>query len=92
MSGGHKTPGARVAAARAGRGFSQSELARAAQISRQALVQIETGGALPRVDTAVRIAQTLGTDVESLFAKDVETDIPVIRQGMTARPGVSQIC
>ena len=80
--GAEKNPGARVAAARAGRGFSQSELARAARISRQALFQIEAGGALPRVDTAVRIAQILGTDVESLFAKEAETDIPVSVEGL----------
>jgi molybdate-binding protein/DNA-binding XRE family transcriptional regulator len=84
VSGAEKNPGARVAAARAGRGLSQSELARAARISRQALFQIEAGGALPRVDTAVRIAQILGTDVESLFAKEVETDIPVSAEGLAA--------
>ena len=82
MSGAPKNPGARVAAARASRGLSQSELARAAQISRQALFQIEAGGSLPRVDTAVRIAQTLSIDVESLFAKEVETDIPVSAEGL----------
>ena len=79
-----KNPDGRVAAARARKGISQSELARAAQISRQALFQIEAGGAVPRVDTAVRIARILGTDVESLFGKDVETDIPVSVEGLAA--------
>lgn len=72
-----ESPGARISAARLRRGLSQADLARAAAISRQALFQIETGGALPRVDTAVRIARFLDMDVESLFGNEGETDIPV---------------
>ena len=72
-----ETAGGRVAAERARKGISRSDFARAVGISRQALFQIETRGALPRVDTAVRVAQILGTDVESLFGKGDESDIPV---------------
>ena len=69
--------GAGIVAARLRRGLTQADLARAAQISRQALFQIEAGGALPRVDTALRIARILDRDVESLFGKGDESDIVV---------------
>jgi putative molybdopterin biosynthesis protein len=46
--------------------WSLSELARRAGLSRQALLAVEQG-AVPRVDTAVRIAEALGTTVEDLL-------------------------
>lgn len=70
-----QSPGTKISAARLRRKLSQSDLARGAGISRQALFQIETGGALPRVDTAVRIARMLDMSVESLFGEGGETDI-----------------
>jgi transcriptional regulator with XRE-family HTH domain len=48
-------------------GWSLSELARRAGLSRQTLLAVEHG-TVPRVDTALRIAEALGTTVEALWA------------------------
>ncbi|MGH7906575.1 MAG: substrate-binding domain-containing protein [Candidatus Binataceae bacterium] len=48
-------------------GISQSELARRAGISRQALNAIESGAYQPGVETALKISRELGTTVERLF-------------------------
>src|ERR1700680_2002938 len=55
-------------AARIARGLSQSELAKRAGISRQALGAIESTTYLPSVSVALAIARELGATVESLFA------------------------
>lgn len=49
-------------------GFSQSDLAHAVGITRQALASIETRRSQPRVDLALRIAGVLGASVEDLFS------------------------
>src|SRR5579884_1514316 len=49
------------------RGLSQTELARRAGISRQALNAIETGVYQPGVQVAIKLARELGESVESLF-------------------------
>jgi putative molybdopterin biosynthesis protein len=59
----------RIREIRRRQGLSAAELARAAQISRQALFAIEQGH-MPRADTAVRLARALGVTVETLFAPD----------------------
>ncbi len=74
--------GSRIAAARTRKGLNQSELARAVEISRQSLFQIEAGSSLPRVDTALRIARVLDIDVESLFGGDSGSDISVAADGL----------
>ncbi len=53
--------------ARLEKGLSQSELARRAGVSRQALSAIEAGGYQPGVEVALRLARILGQSVESLF-------------------------
>src|SRR5258708_9174270 len=55
--------------ARTERSLTQTELARRAGISRQALGAIESGAYHPGVAIAIRIARELGTTVESLFGE-----------------------
>lgn len=49
-------------------GLTQATLARSVGLSRQAVVAIESGETVPRVDVALRIAKVLGVDVAVLFA------------------------
>jgi len=60
--------------ARAAIGLSQSELARRAGISRQALGAIETGLYQPNVNVALKLARELGTSVERLFGAAADED------------------
>src|SRR5208283_4584294 len=60
-----------LAQARIARDLTQTELARRAGISRQALGAIESGVYHPGVAIAIRLARELDTTVESLFG---ETD------------------
>lgn len=53
--------------ARSAMGISQSELARRAGISRQALSAIESGAYQPSVQVALNLAHALGRSVESIF-------------------------
>ena len=63
-----------VARARMARDLTQTELARRAGISRQALGAIESGAYHPGVAIAIRLARELGSTVESLFGEvDDET-------------------
>jgi molybdate-binding protein/DNA-binding XRE family transcriptional regulator len=55
--------------ARIARNLTQTELARRAGISRQALGAIESGAYHPGVAIAIRIARELGASVESLFGE-----------------------
>jgi molybdate-binding protein/DNA-binding XRE family transcriptional regulator len=57
----------RVKERREERGFSQLELARAAQLSRQTIGTIENGSSVPSVDVALRLSRALGCTVEHLF-------------------------
>jgi len=59
--------GQRLRQVRLSAGLSQSELARRAGISRQALSAIESGAYQPGVTVALRLAAELGTTVENLF-------------------------
>jgi putative molybdopterin biosynthesis protein len=60
--------------ARTERNLTQTELARRAGISRQALGAIESGAYHPGVTIAIRLARELGATVEALFGEpDAET-------------------
>ena len=61
--------GKRLARARTARDLTQTELARRAGISRQALGAIESGAYHPSVAIAIRLARELGASVESLFGE-----------------------
>ncbi|MGC4115972.1 MAG: substrate-binding domain-containing protein [Myxococcales bacterium] len=52
---------------RLARKLSQAELAGRVSLSRQALIAIESGAAVPGTDVALRLAQALGVRVETLF-------------------------
>src|SRR5208282_2794313 len=66
--------GKALAHARMTRDLTQTELARRAGISRQALGAIESGAYHPSVAIAIRLARELGASVESLFGEiDDET-------------------
>ncbi len=54
--------------------FTQAELADSVGVSRQTIVSIEGGDYAPSVYLALRIAETLGTTVENLFAIPKETN------------------
>src|SRR5260370_5020516 len=70
--------GKALASARMARNLTQTELARRAGISRQALGAIESGAYHPGVAIAIRLARELGTSVESLFGEiDNETSTVV---------------
>ncbi len=61
--------GKALARARMARGLTQTELARRAGISRQALGAIESGAYHPGVAIAIRLARELGESVETLFGE-----------------------
>lgn len=77
--------------ARTEAGLSQSELARRAGISRQALGAIEAGLYQPSVAVALGLARELGTTVESLFGGDATAHFSANwigdNAGTAARPG-----
>lgn len=56
-----------LADTRAERGLSQDQLANAAGVTRQTISSIETGQYCPSTVLALRLAEVLGTRVESLF-------------------------
>lgn len=47
--------------------MTQQELAAAAGISRQSIISIEKGRFLPSVETALRLAAALNTQIDQLF-------------------------
>ena len=74
--------GNRIRSARSARKMSQTELARRAAISRQALSAIESGVYQPSVSVALKLARELGDTVESLFA-----ELPFERIDAAVAPG-----
>lgn len=58
----------RVREHREARGWSQSVLAAAVQLSRQSIYAIEAGRTSPAVDVALKLSRVLGCAVEELFA------------------------
>lgn len=71
--------------------LTQSELAARAGVSRQLVAAVEAGRNAPAVDAALRLAQTLGTTVEALFAAPAGDDVPALgeplREGAALRIG-----
>jgi putative molybdopterin biosynthesis protein len=59
--------GARLRLARQARGFSQSQLARMARVSRQAVSAVEAGLSDPSLRVALALGRALGLTVEELF-------------------------
>ncbi len=59
--------GHRVAQARRRAGLTQPQLAERVGVGRATIARIEAGGTSPSVALALRIAQTLGEPVETLF-------------------------
>lgn len=59
--------GTRLRAARESAGLSQQDLAVRAGVSRQLVGAVEVGRHLPRVDSALALAEVLGVTVDSLF-------------------------
>jgi putative transcriptional regulator len=57
---------------RISRGFTQAELARRADISRQAVAAIEGGTYLPNVNVALKLARAFGATVEEIFGDEDE--------------------
>jgi DNA-binding XRE family transcriptional regulator len=64
-------------AARERAGLTQSDLARAAGLSRAAVGAVETGRHVPNVQAALELARVLGTTVETLFA-DADADATAV--------------
>jgi len=77
-------PAETIRETRAARGLTQSELARRAGISRQALSAVEAGAYQPSVAVALSLARELGTTVESLFASADSDDCRRIEARWTA--------
>jgi transcriptional regulator with XRE-family HTH domain len=81
----------RLRTAREQAGLTQSELARRAGVSRQLVAAAEGGLNAPAVDAALRLAQTLGTTVESLFLSPPGPVVPALggrlREGALLRIG-----
>jgi len=70
--------GARLRSARQARGFSQYQLARMAQVSRQAISAVEAGLSDPSLRVALTLARALGLTVEELFGPAMpEAAVPV---------------
>jgi molybdopterin molybdotransferase/putative molybdopterin biosynthesis protein len=83
--------GQRLRSARIARGFTQSELARRAKISRQALGAVESGTYQPNVTVALVLARELGESVDALFGSgdDECQHIDTTWAGEDRRPSVS---
>ena len=57
----------KMKAARAGKDWSQQELANQVGVSRQTISAIEKGNYNPSVDLCIRICQALGKSLDELF-------------------------
>ena len=57
----------RMKAARAGKDWSQQDLANQVGVSRQTISAIEKGNYNPSVDLCIRICQVLGKSLDDLF-------------------------
>ncbi|AZG46125.1 helix-turn-helix domain-containing protein [Gordonia insulae] len=66
--------GNRIAAIRADRGFSLSELARRARIGKGSLSEIESGQRNPTLDTLYAVAGPLGVPLTALLDEDAGTE------------------
>lgn len=82
------TSGKKLREMRVAREISQSEMARRVNISRQALSAIESDAYQPGVAVALRLAEELGTTVESLFGTAQDEQL-VAEYGAGATPGAN---
>ncbi len=64
---GGKGVGARIQKAREDKGWTQSELARRAEIHRVSLANIERGAKVPSLATLIRLAKVLRVPLSSLL-------------------------
>ncbi len=69
-----------LARLRQSRGFSASQLAEMAGVSRQTVYAMEAGGYVPNTVVALRMARALGVEVEDLFSLREEPPAPQLRQ------------
>lgn len=67
-------------------GFSQSELAKRAGISRQGVIAIEAGQRVPSTAVALRLAEVLSCSVEQLFSLGSRTGLTALAEAGEERP------
>ena len=73
--------GAKLAAARAERGWSLAELARRAGVSTASIHKIEKSGMTPTIATLMKVAAALGTSVSFFIDEDVEVPPAIVVRG-----------
>jgi len=73
--------GAKLAAARAERGWSLAELARRAGVSTASVHKIEKSGMTPTIATLMKVAAALGTSVSFFIDEDVEVPAAIVVRG-----------
>ena len=73
--------GAKLAAARAERGWSLAELARRAGVSTASVHKIEKSGMTPTIATLMKVASALGTSVGYFIDEDVAVPAAIVVRG-----------
>ncbi|MEA2217987.1 MAG: hypothetical protein QOJ35_613 [Solirubrobacteraceae bacterium] len=73
--------GAKLALARAERGWSLAELARRAGVSTASVHKIEKSGMTPTIATLMKIASALGTSVSAFIDEDVAVPAAIVVRG-----------
>jgi transcriptional regulator with XRE-family HTH domain len=73
--------GAKLASARAERGWSLAELARRAGVSTASVHKIEKGGMTPTIATLMKVAAALGTSVSYFIDEDVAVPAAIVVRG-----------
>jgi transcriptional regulator with XRE-family HTH domain len=73
--------GAKLAAARAERGWSLAELARRAGVSTASVHKIEKSGMTPTIATLMKVASALGTSVSYFIDEDVAVPAAIVVRG-----------
>ena len=73
--------GAKLAMARAERGWSLAELARRAGVSTASVHKIEKSGMTPTIATLMKVAAALGTSVGSFIDEDVAVTAAIVVRG-----------
>ena len=87
--------GAKLAMARAERGWSLAELARRAGVSTASVHKIEKSGMTPTIATLMKIAAALGTNVSFFIDEDVAVPAAIVVRGderarlYTSKRGIS---
>ena len=87
--------GAKLAVARAERGWSLAELARRAGVSTASVHKIEKSGMTPTIATLMKIAAALGTNVSAFIDEDVTVPAAIVVRGderarlYTSKSGIS---